>query len=85
LPSTTGNVQTLYSSMSDARCSVWMRLPLPMICRSRPGCFFNAPIAAAASPCSRLELFHFTDFNVREATCFLAAFSDLAVGSPAGW
>ena len=33
-PSTTGKVQTLYSSISDAACSDWIRSPLPMICRS---------------------------------------------------
>jgi len=72
------------SSISDAARSVWIKLPLPMICRSCPGADLSAATAAMTSPCSSVELFQCSSFSVREATCFLAALSVCAIGLPAG-
>jgi len=47
------NVIRRKRSTSSCRNNVWSRLPLPQICSSSPGSFFNARTAATTSPDTR--------------------------------
>ena len=59
-PSTTGKgPQVVLVVQADAACSVWIKLPLPMICKSCPRLRLECgDPAAITSPRSSVELFH---------------------------
>src|SRR5918999_41094 len=80
-PTTTGKVQTRYSSTRLFRNRVWIRFPLPCTWSSGPDPCFSAAMPSAASPSIRTELLQSSDRNVRDATNFVASFSGLAPAS----
>jgi len=79
-PSTTGKMNSRYSSIRSFFSSVWSRSVLPQVCTVRPGWCRSFRFSATTSPLIRLELFQLTSSRLLDTTYFGRELSAVAMG-----
>jgi hypothetical protein len=81
LPTTSGWIISLNSSITPSPRSERTRVALPLIAMSLPGCCFSFLISATTSSPSSVEFCQVTSLSVFEATYFGRPFMAAAIGS----